>query len=109
MQTKEIKQESPASETKNSDQNNPATAEGNQDATASSLTALDGLDYTRSKLVSSSTVYEVLLQCNVMGAKDSVSLVFLGPRPKCVREANHLQLLNEVEQNIVICQWQADQ
>ncbi|KAM7436009.1 PDZ domain-containing protein 8 [Porites harrisoni] len=56
VQTKEIKQESPASETKNSDQNNPATAEGNnQDATASSLTALDGLDYTRSKLVSSST------------------------------------------------------
>ena len=66
VQTKEIKQESPASETKNSDQNNPATAEGNnQDATASSLTALDGLDYTRSKLVSSSTVYEVLLQCTL--------------------------------------------
>ena len=71
MQTKEIKQESPVSETKNSDQNNPATAEGNnQDATASSLTALDGLDYTRSNLVSSSKVYEVLLHCNVTGAKD---------------------------------------
>lgn len=95
VQTKDIKQESPASETKNSDQNNPATAEGNnQDATASSLTALDGLDYTRSKLVSSSTVYKVVLRCNVMGTKDLQQHLssFLRPSSKVCERSKSLLL-----------------